>query len=61
MANAPVNHPAISAVILAIENDVKPQALKQREKVIETLEGFGKPVIPMKPHMGSDFADVMKG
>lgn len=49
---------AISAVILAVENDVKPQAIRDREQVLALLEETGKPVHTMRSHAGSDFADL---
>lgn len=58
MAYAPVDHPAVSRVIAAIENDIKPQAIRQRESVLEALEAKGKPLATMQPHLGSDFADL---
>ncbi len=51
---------AISAVILAKENDVKPQAIKDREHVLALLEETGRPVYTMRSHVGSDFADLYK-
>jgi hypothetical protein len=60
MANAPINHPAVKGVALALENDIKPQALRMREKAIEQLEAHGKKLILMKPHAGNDFADLME-
>lgn len=48
----------ISAVILAAENDVKPQAVRERERVLEALEETGLPVSIMRSSKGSDFADL---
>lgn len=60
VGNAPVDLAGISEVFVALENDLKPQALRQRESVLEKLERMGKRVICMQPHFGSDFADVIK-
>ena len=53
--------PAISAVIIARENDVKPQAIRDLERAVELLEATGKPVCTMRSHVGSDFADLYRG
>ncbi len=49
---------AIDRVVLAIENDVKPQAIRDRERVLSALEEAGKPVYSIRSHAGSDFADL---
>lgn len=59
IAEAPVGHDAINGIIVALENDTKVQALKMRAKVLAALEGYGKPLVTMEPHVGSDFADVL--
>lgn len=60
--NARVGWPFVSSVHPGAENDWNnPQALAQYERAIEDLEAQGKPVLPMRPHFGSDFNDVMKG
>lgn len=48
----------ISAVVLAAENDVAPQAIRDRERALEALEGTGLPVSSMRSSRGSDFADL---
>lgn len=53
-----IRHPAIAEVIIAIENDISPQALRQRDEALEALASSGKPIGAMKSHVGSDFADL---
>lgn len=60
IGEAPVDHPAVSAIVVCLENDVKPQALRLREAVLEKLRAHGKPVIEMRPHAGSDFAELLE-
>lgn len=61
LGHAPVHFACISEVVVATENDTKPQALRQRDVVFAQLEACGKPVRPMVPTGGNDFADVMQG
>lgn len=61
MGHAPVHLPCIDAIVPLLENDTKPQALKQRDKVLEQLAASGKRVRPIVPPSGNDFADIMKG
>lgn len=49
---------SIAEVVVALENDVKPQAVRDREHMLEMLEETGKPVFTMRSHIGSDFADL---
>lgn len=56
----PWGHPAISSVVVALENDIKPAAVSARAQVLERVRSFGKPVATMTSHVGSDFADLMK-
>lgn len=55
---APVDHPAIGRVIVALENDIKRQAVETRERVLEELTAHGKPLGLMTPPSGSDFGDT---
>ncbi len=56
---APIAHPGINRVIVALENDVSEQALRQRAQTLDRLAMAGKPLALASPHFGSDFADVM--
>lgn len=60
IANAPVGLDCVSHVVWARENDVKPQAIDQAERVADALATHGKRVIEMRPIAGSDFADMAK-
>lgn len=63
IAHAPIDLKCVNAVFVALENDVKPQALAQRERVLETLGDrcakLGIPLETLAPHQGNDFADLM--
>lgn len=59
IAQAPVNHAGVTAIVVALENDQKNEAIRMRERVFESLQAHGRPVVAMKPHVGSDFADVL--
>jgi hypothetical protein len=60
---APVHLADAGSILVALENDIKPAALKAREGVIgrleEQAEAMGVPLATMEPSTGSDFADVM--
>lgn len=58
--SVPANHPAIGRIIVAAENDTKPQAVEALEQALEILSQLRKPVTTMRSHVGSDFADLMK-
>jgi hypothetical protein len=60
IANAPVDLACVSSVIFVSENDAKPQAIMQRESVWDALARHGKPLVDMRPHLGSDFNDLIK-
>lgn len=49
---------SIASVVVALENDVSPDALRNRDAVLAALERTGKPVFTMRSHVGSDFADL---
>lgn len=49
---------SIASVVVALENDVAPAAISNREAVLAALEETGKPVFTMRSHAGSDFADL---
>lgn len=53
-----VKSPGVSSVTIAQENDVKPAALRERDRVMAALEATGKPIHAMRSHVGSDFADL---
>lgn len=53
-----VSSPGVSSATIAQENDVAPQALRERERVMALLEATGKPIHAMRSHVGSDFADL---
>ncbi|PPQ39357.1 Toprim domain-containing protein [Rhodoblastus acidophilus] len=59
--DAPVWFDCISSIIVALENDLKPQALAQRDEVLEALARRGKPLTTMQAHQGNDFNDLLKG
>lgn len=61
IGNVYVDHPCISSVIVAAENDVKPAAVAAFERAMARLEEHGKPVTDMRSHVGSDFNDLLKG
>ncbi len=61
LANAPVQMPCVCEVIVALENDIKPQAVRLREKVLDALVAKGKPVATMEPPSGNDFNDTHTG
>lgn len=62
LAGAPLGLSCIEWALICQDNDwAKPQAQKQFAAVMETLEGFGKPVIAKKSHIGKDFNDLMQG
>ncbi len=61
MAHAPIWFGCVSSIVVALENDTKPQALKQREAVLDALERHGKPLATMQAHAGNDFNDLLKG
>lgn len=48
----------VSSTTIAQENDLKPAALRERERVLSVLEATGKPIHTMRSHVGSDFADL---
>ncbi|MBO6893410.1 MAG: toprim domain-containing protein [Roseibium sp.] len=59
IAAAPVNFPFVSLVIVAGENDwEKPEAQRQLQSALQTLEETGKPLELMLSHVGSDFNDL---
>lgn len=53
-----VASPGVSSTTIAQENDVKPAALRERDRVMAELEATGKPIHAMRSHVGSDFADL---
>lgn len=57
IGEAPIAHPAIGRVFVALENDVKPRALQTRDAVMAKLRSSGKQILGMRPWTGSDFAD----
>lgn len=62
MGGAPVWLPCISGLIIARDNDFKPAAQKQFDKVLEALQAAA-PSLPMTTiasHMGKDFNDLIK-
>lgn len=59
LGNVYADHPCVSAVILAAENDQKPQAVAAFERAFAQLEQHGKPVTDMRPHLGNDFNDLL--
>ena len=61
IGNVYVDHPCVSSVVVAGENDTKPAAVTAFNRAIERLEEHGKPVADMRSHVGSDFNDLMKG
>ena len=62
MAAAPVDLAAISAVILARDNDwSKRQAVEQFEAARAALCATGKPVTEMASSFGKDFNDLLQG
>lgn len=61
MAHAPVWFGCVSSIVVALENDTKPQTLKQREAVLDALERHGKPLTTMQAHAGNDFNDLLRG
>jgi len=60
IGHAPVGHAGVRAIIVALENDLKPAALAARAEMLDALARWGKPVSTMASHVGSDFADLMK-
>ena len=60
MASLP-HLPSISWLAILKENDTKPQALEQRQKVMDQLEAKGFDVREMVPPSGNDFNDTLRG
>lgn len=59
---APVDLPCVGEVFVALENDVKPGALAQREAALGKIEArIGRPPQTLTPPTGSDFNDVLQG
>lgn len=60
LGNVYADHPCVSAIIIAAENDSKPQAQAAFERAMARLEEHGKPVADMRSHHGNDFNDLMR-
>jgi hypothetical protein len=61
LGNVPVQHPCISEVIVAGDNDWgKGQAMAQFERAIAQLEAHGKPITVMRSIAGKDFNDLAR-
>ena len=62
MAKAPVNHPCVGAVFVALENDIKSAALGMRDKMLDTLTArLGAAPGQLVPPCGSDFNNTLTG
>jgi hypothetical protein len=53
--------PCIGPLVILKENDTKPQALEQRQKVMDALADKGFDVREMVPAWGNDFNDTLRG
>lgn len=53
--------PWVRRLVVAIENDIKPAALEQREKTLDALRDRGFEVLELVPPVGSDLADTLRG
>lgn len=60
MASLPA-HPAIGPLVILKENDTKPAALEQRQRVMDQLAEKGFDVREMVPPWGNDFNDTARG
>jgi hypothetical protein len=61
LGNVPVDHPCISEVIVAGDNDWgKGQAMAQFDRAIAALEARGKPLTIMRSIAGKDFNDLAR-
>ncbi|WP_164076108.1 toprim domain-containing protein, partial [Stenotrophomonas maltophilia] len=55
LANVPVEHPCVSAVVVAQDNDWgKAQAVDAFNAAIERMEAAGRPVSVLRSHWGKD-------
>jgi hypothetical protein len=61
IGNAPVDLKCVSAIFVSTENDLKPQALRQRDEAVAKLETHGKPLVLKRVHEGSDAAELLEG
>jgi len=61
LANVPVEHPCVSAVVVAQDNDWgKAQAVDAFNAAIERMEAAGRPVSVLRSHWGKDVNDAVR-
>lgn len=60
LATAPVDHDAISAVIVAADNDDNATARDHLDRALDELEATGKPVTVIRSFIGNDLNDLAR-
>jgi hypothetical protein len=61
LGHVPIDHPCISHVVVAADNDANARAAEQFELALEELRRHGKPIAVMRSPIGKDFNDCIKG
>jgi hypothetical protein len=61
IGNVPIDHPCVSHVVVAADNDANARAAEQFELAMDQLRRHGKPIAVMRSPIGKDFNDCIKG